>query len=622
MKATRIVRSVAAVAASALTIAGLSAVAVAPAGAATRSTVIMMETSAMTSLNSGTPDTNLVTNSDVGYLTGAGFVYYDNKPNLVRNTKFGTFGVVKKTATDFQVKYTVKPGQVWSDGTPIDAVDLLLSHVLNSSKYSIAAGLGDPSGGKPAFDSVSYGGSYDGHIVGNPVLSADHMSVTLKYDSFQPEWEIMGPGPAPVHTLELLAAGKTKLGTAAENKAAKAKFLSDFNSKNSTNLKKMGQIWSESYNIKTVNSSTNPLLLVCNGAYQVQSAVADQSVTMVLNPKYTSGPALYKSNGSAAIKKIIFSFIADGTASYQALRNGDIDIYDGQPDASGVAQLKAIRSATVYGGVSMTYEHVDLRVGAVPGATTAYTGPFAGNSQKAQDLRHAFLLALPREAILDSQVKPFSPSGVVMNSHFTLPGQTGYSTIVASSGVKEYTTGTQAERTAQALALVKKYYPTASATNSVVDIEMNFKGSDRRIDENKLIAAEELKAGFKVSTTPNAKWSSMLDDVKYDVSMFAWAPSSVSQTGTNANFLTDGGNNHSGWGTAAMDTILHSLEAYLTPAQITAKYLAAEKIVNDNYWTLPLYQWPTTIAASSALKGIKSAPLTPNVVWNFWEWHY
>jgi peptide/nickel transport system substrate-binding protein len=579
----------------------------------------MMETTAMTSLNSGTPDTNLVTNSDVGYLTGIGFVYYDNKPNLVRNTKFGTFGVVKKTATDFEVKYTVNKGQVWSDGTPIDAVDLLLSHVLSSGKYSIAAGLGDPSNGAPAFDSVGYGGSYDGHIVGNPVLSADHMSVTLKYDSFQPEWEILGPGPSPVHALELMVDGKKALGTPAANLAAKAQFLKDFTSKNKTRLAKMGAIWSKSYNIKTVDSSTNPLLLVGNGAFKVQSAVADQSVTMVRNSKYTSGPAMATTN---PINKIIFSFIADGSPSFQALRNGDIDIYDGQPDAAGVAQLQAIRSATVYGGQSMTYEHVDLRVGSVPGATTAYTGPFAGDSQKAQDLRHAFLLALPRGDILDLEVKPFNPAGQVMNSHFTLPGQTGYSTIVASSGVKEYTTGTQAERTAQALALVKKYYPSASASNGVVNIKMNFKGSQRRIDENKLIAAEEAKAGFTVSTTSNAKWSTMLDDVQYDVAMFAWAPSSVSQTGTNANFLTDGGNNHSGWGTSALDSILHSLEAYLTPAQITAKYLAAEKIINANYYTLPLYQWPTTIAASSSLKNVKPAPLTPNVVWNFWEWHY
>lgn len=619
MKATRIVRAVAGVAISGLTVAGLSVAAIAPAGAAARSTVVMMETSAMTSLNSGTPDTNLVTNSDVGYLTGIGFVYYDNKPNLVRNTKFGHFEVTKKTPTDFQVKYTVNKGQVWSDGTAIDAVDLLLSHVLNSGKYSIAAGLGDPSGGKSSFDSVGYGGSYDGHIVGSPVLSADHMSLTLKYDSFQPEWEILGPGPSPVHALELMVDGKKALGTSAANAAAKAQFLKDFTSKNTTRLKKMGEIWSNGYNIKTVNSSTNPLLLVANGAFKVASAVADQSVTMVRNTKYTSGPAMAKTN---PINKIIFSFIADGSPSYQALRNGDIDIYDGQPDAAGVAQLKAIRSATVYGGVSMTYEHVDLRVGAVPGATTAYAGPFAGTSQKAEDLRTAFLLALPRDGILESQVKPFSPNGVVMSSHFTLPGQTGYSTITASSGVSQFTAGTQADRTAKALALVKKYFPTASATNSAVDINFLFKGSQRRIDENKLIAAEEAKAGFKVSTTPNAAWSTNLDNVSYDAAMFAWAPSSTSQTGTNANFLTDGGNNHSGWGTAELDKVLHGLEAYLTPAQITAKYLAAEKIINANAWTLPLYQWPTTIAANTALKGVKSAPLTPNVVWNFWEWHY
>ena len=48
MKATRFVRAIAATAVGALTIAGISAVA-APAGAATRSTVVIVESNALTS---------------------------------------------------------------------------------------------------------------------------------------------------------------------------------------------------------------------------------------------------------------------------------------------------------------------------------------------------------------------------------------------------------------------------------------------------------------------------------------------------------------------------------------------------------------------------------------------
>jgi peptide/nickel transport system substrate-binding protein len=203
-----------------------------------------------------------------------------------------------------------------------------------------------------------------------------------------------------------------------------------------------------------------------------------------------------------------------------------------------------------------------------------------------------------------------------------LPAQPGYGTVTAGSGVSDYTDGTQAQRTAAALKLVQKWYPSASAGSNTVPIKMLFKNNARRICENLLIAAEEAKAGFKVSTTGNAKWSSLLDDPSYDVAMFAWAPQVVSQTGNNANYQSDGGNNHYGWNDPALDKILHSLEAPLTTAQITAKYLAADKIIMDSAWTLPLYQWPSVAAYSSKLKNVKPSPLIPNMVWNYWEWHF
>ena len=619
MKLSRTSRASIAVAA----VAGLASVGVvAPSDAATRSTVVIVESNALTSLNPSTPDTNLTINNDVAYLTGSSFAYYDSNMNLQRNTVLGSFKVTKNATKDFQVTYTVNKGKVWSDGTPIDGVDMLMSHVLSSSAYSKSAGLGDPasSDAKPAFDSLGYGGVYDSHVVGLPVLSKDHMSVTIKYDSFQPDWELLGPGVSPVHTLELLAAGKTKLGTAAENAAAKAKFLKDFTSKNTATLKKIGSIWSTAYNIKSVNASTNPLLLVGNGAYKIQSAVADQSVTLVLNPKYNSGP---KTSG---IKTIVLKMIADGTAAAQALANKEIDIYQGQPTADAVAQLKAISGVTVIGGVNSCFEHVDLRLGSVN--DTDYNGPFAASNNaaknaKAKDLRTAFLLAYPRQEIVDKLIKPINSKAVVVNSSFTLPGQTGYTDIVKSSGVSKFTAGTQASRTAAALAIVKKYYPTAGeATPVTVKLLWGQPSNSRRASEAALVKAEEAKAGFDVINTGTSGWSGHLDDNAYDAAFFAWCPTSTSQTGTNANFQSDGSNNFIGYNNPLMDSTLKSLEQKLSASQITAKYLAAEKLLISDAVTLPIFQHPAATAVNSALKNVKPAPLSPTLVWNFWQWKY
>lgn len=593
----------------------------APAVAATRTTVTIVASNALTSLNPGTPDTNLVTNSDVAYLSGSGFVYYDDKKALVRNTTFGTFKVVKNTTTDFRVQYTVNPGRLWSDGTPINGEDLLLSHILSSSDYSKSAGLGDPTDTKvvPAFNAGGYAGVYDNSIVGEPTLSADNMSVTLRFNKKIPDWELYGPGPSAVHALVLMAEGKTKLGTVAENEAARDRFVKAFQTKDTATLKKIGKVWSEDFNIKTINDKTNPLLLVSNGGFLVDSAVADQNVILKLNPKYNSGP---KTSG---IETIVFKFMSDGTAAAQALANKEIDVYQGQPTADAVAQLKAIKGVTVIGGTNACYEHVDLRVAPASGETDSYNGPFAASSgQKGKDLRTAFLLAYPRDEIVEKLIKPINSTAVVVNSLFTLPGTAAYAKIVGPNGVSKYTAGTQEKRTATALALVQKYYPSAKAGSGSVKVTLLWgqPSNQRRASEAALVKAALAKAGFDVNTTGTSGWSGHLGESKYDAQFFAWCPSSVTQTGTNPNFQSDGGNNFLGYDNAALDTILHSLEIKLPDPQITAKYIQAERLLMADAISLPIFQHPAATAVNSDLVGIKPAPLTPNLVWNYWEWHY
>jgi len=787
-----LIKGSALVAASVLGFAGIS---LTPASAATRTTVIISETSALTSLNSGTPDTNLVTNTDVTYPTGAGFAYYDNTGTLIRNTKFGTYKITKNVAGDFEVTYTVKKGLKWSDGTLITGQDLLLSHILGSADYSIKAGLGDPNKEATAFNSGGYGSPYDNHTKADSVtLSDDNYSVTVKYDAFQPDWAILGPGPSPVHALVGLAKGKKGLQNARTNAAYKQVFedaffnaidtssnftgiaatgvsgtnailvshanalnldtgdkvfgtgllksgatvtdiepgisgasinddvnagdnsftvddasnwykgmkvsvdgddnaanvrtvasvnydtnvvtisgtfptaisakndsisatadgiivLSDNNigtvSGNLTSkggswlaaqalLKQIGSKWSKSYNITTVDATTNPLLLISNGGYIIDNCVSNQSCTLKLNPLYNDGPAI-----TGNITSIVYKFPLDGTPAAQALANGELDVYDGQPTAATYALIKPLQGVTTVTTGTMTYEHIDLRVGtsnsaagnaynAAHSCPSDYTGPFAGNSQKAKDLRTAFLLTVPRQAIANQNIaKLFDPNSTensaVLNSQFLFDNNKAYSAVVAKSGISNFidtTADMRAANTAKALALVQKYYPTASASKSVVDVTMLFRGNARRIGENTLIATEAAKAGFNVSRVPNNSWSLALNCNTYDVALFAYGLSAISQTGTNANFQSDGSNNHYGWNDPALDTATHTLETQLTAAQLTAQYIAAEKVIYANAWGLPLYQWPGVVAYNSNLKNVKPSPLVPNIVWNYWALTY
>lgn len=614
MKLNRLARVAIATAATA----GLAFGLLSPANAAGKTTVQIVQSNALTGLNPSVSSMNLTFNTDVAYLSGIGFTYYNNKATLVDNTEFGTYKIVSKKP--FKVQYTVNKGRVWSDGTPINGIDLLLSHVISNGDYSQIAGLGDPSDSevKPAFDSLGYGGLYEQTVVGLPILSKDKMSVTIEYDSQVPDWRLLSPGPSPVHTLVLLAEGKTELGTAKENLAAKERFLKAFDTYNTATLKKIGEIWSKSYNINKVDDSTNPLLLVGNGPFMVKSAVPNGSVTMVRNPKYNSGPKV------KALQRVVFKVIGDGTAAAQALKNGEVDIYAGQPTADAVALLNAMAPAVkVIGGDQAVYEHLDLRVGPAYGTTAPYNGPFAGMSQQAKDLRTAFLLAYPREEIMAKVIKPINAKSELMNSLMVFNSEPAYKGIIAKSGVSKYTAGTQASRTAAALALVKKYYPSAAAGSGSVKIKLLFgqPSNARRVAQAALAKAEWAKAGFDVDVTPTSGWSAYLKDPKYDAAFFAWVKSAAFQSGNVGTYETQA--NYQGYSNATIDKIYKDLGASpKTPAQIADLFAQVDAELIKDAITLPVFQHPSANGVNAKLQGVAPSPFSPNLIWNLWDWSF
>jgi peptide/nickel transport system substrate-binding protein len=613
MKVTRAKAALAVVAALAVGVSTLV-----PANAATRSTVILHETNPITTLNCSTPEGNSTSCSALSYLQGAGFYYYNNKKVVVRNTIFGSYKVVKNTKTDYRVEYTVNPGRVWSDGTPITGVDLLMSHVLSSNKYSIAAGLGDPNDEKtpPAFNSLGYGGTYADNIVGEPVLSADKMKVTLQYAKPIANWDLYGPGPSSVHALVLIADGKKALGSAAENLAAKEKFLKAFTSKDTAYLKKLAKVWNEDFNITAVDDKTNPLLLISNGGFMIESAVTKQSVTLVKNPKYNSGPAM-----SGGVDKVIFKYISDGTAAAQALANGELDVYAGQATADGVAKLKAIKGVSVLGKEEVAYEHWDLRYDSTVGEAP-YNGPFSYKyGQKSLDLRTAFLLALPRQEIMEKLIAPINGVTKPIQSTWVSPGSDLYNKVTSTNGSGFYTIGSQATRERRALALVKKHYPDAA--KNPVDIKVLVPGNNaRRAAEFALAKAAMARAGFNLIGDVSTSWPSLLATSDHDAYFFAWVASAVTQKQSSENFITNGGNNNIGYSNAQVDSIISTLDVPMSEAALASKYAQIEKIINKDAVTIGVFIHPGVLAVNENLKGIKPSPLSPQIVWNYWEWTY
>lgn len=97
------------------------------------------------SFNSVTNRGNAVANNNPLYImNGTGFQYYDADLNLINNDQFGTCTL--DSLDPLTITYTINEGVTWSDGTPVDATDIVLSWAGQSGVYNDASTVVTESG--------------------------------------------------------------------------------------------------------------------------------------------------------------------------------------------------------------------------------------------------------------------------------------------------------------------------------------------------------------------------------------------------------------------------------------------------------------------------------------------
>ena len=587
-----------------------------PGNAVTGPTLTIQAYNGLTSLNTDTVNANQPTNTQVSHLRRSGFFYVGQYGELIANTTFGTATIV--SVQPFKVRYTINKGRVWSDGVPITAADLLVDHITCSSKYSVVANLGSPSDTSkaPQFNSNCYGGLYDQRVVATPTVSSDKLSITVEYDKFFSDWAQVSPMPFPAHALVSVSFRKFYKPDIAAALTFKGAFERAVVGYDRDALLAYAKAWSSGYNLTDISASTNPLLLVSNGGYVVESAVAGKSVSLVYNEKYNSGPQVQ------GIARINFRVIADGNAAAQALANREIDILEATATAEGVSSLRNLSNVKIYGYSFPAYEHLDLRVSAARSGGEPYSGIFAGNSIRARDLRRAFLLAFPRDEIVEKVIAPINSQAVTLNSLFYRIGESNYSNAVSRNGINSFTKDSQSVREAQALDIVKKYFPSASSVNpqAKVNLLWGTPTNSRRQAMVQLAKISLARAGFDLIAPGVTAWSTQLSSSNYDASIFAWGRAEGSVERNLEYYSTESAYNRMGYSDRNLDTFLSTIQnTNLSESSLFDTITRAEDLIYNNSWSLPLFQTPAAFAANSSLGNFKPGSNSLPAIWNYWE---
>lgn len=550
----------------------------------------------MYSANQNTDHGNATANAVINYMTQAGFNYYDKDLKLVPDTSFGSY---EKLSDDpLQVKYTLSENAKWSDGTPIDAADLVLAWAGLSSNLNDKVKTDEETGevivgeNEVFFASGSPGTAL---IKDVPEIGEDGKSVTVTYTKPFADWETAFGVTMPAHATAKLAG----LGDdATANKAAVIKAIQD---NDRATLAKLANAWRTGFDFTSTPTADQNF---ASGPYIITEYTENQSIILEKNAQYTGDHA-------GKIDKIIVRYSEDPQAQVQAFQNGELDMLAPQATADTLTQLQALGDKVeIQTGVDGTYEHVDM--------VQDNGGPFdpesyGGDAEKAKKVRQAFLLTIPRQAIVDQLIKPLNPNAETRDSFILLSDDPNYEKMVAENGSAAY----KDADIEKAKALLKE------AGVEKVDVRFLYgKSNVRRANQFVLIQESAAKAGFNVIDGGNDDWGTMLSTAqdKYDAALFGWQSTSTAVTESDANFRTGGLNNFYGYSNKKVDALFDQLQTETDPAKQAQIQIEVEKHLWADAFGTTIYQFPAVNAWNSKITGVSPISISPTIFSEFWNW--
>ncbi|WP_420112531.1 ABC transporter family substrate-binding protein [Pseudactinotalea sp.] len=554
---------------------------------------------------------NATANSIVLYLMNSGFNYFNENLEITPDESFGTYELVSDDP--LTVEFTFNDGVNWSDGTPVDAADMLLGWAAASGHLNTITDDeietdedGNIVNEDEVYDNVYFNGTsaLAAYVEPTPQISEDNKTITYVYDRPFADWELAFPSVGvPAHVVAMNA---LDIEDPAEAKQA---LIDAINNDDREALSEISRFWNEGFQFGDTLPD-DPNLYLSNGAFLLTDFVRDQYVTLERNENYTG-------DLQPKVDRVTIRYNGDPMAALQALENGEVDVIEPQATTDILLAAEALGDDyTIITGEGATYEHVDM--------AQNNGGPFDpatydDDAETARAVREAFLLLFPRQDIVDTLVTPLNPEAVVRQSFTQVPGSPLYDSVVTASGIEAaYPADVPQESVDRATQLIEEAGVTTPIDVRLLTDSLN----TRRQDQLQLVTDAYSASGlFNIVDASDAEWGSLLEDTSvYDAAIFGWQSTNTSQTNSDANFRTDAINNFYGFSDDTVNGLLDEIAVTVDPAAQGDLQGQVEEILVQDAFGLPIYQHPAIDVHRNTVTGINPIQLSPTVFWNFWEW--
>jgi peptide/nickel transport system substrate-binding protein len=491
------------------------------------------------------PDPLESLDDELAALTDTGFGYLDDRGRFVADPSFGTAELVDGDA--LTARYTVAEAARWSDGTAVDAADLLLDW---------AAGSGLLTGGPAGHPALALASSL-------PQLTDDGRTLFVRFDESAAGWRTAVAPRVPAHLVAGMVLG-SDFGGGSESTAedAKAALVAAIERGRPAELQSLGEAWSQLREDSEVVS----------GPYRVE-ARSPRAVTLGANP------------------------------AYRGDRQPQVETIELRPDTAG----ESLETAETVSGSGGVLEQLQLQLADSRGG--AFDDP---------RIRQAFLLVVPRAALVEQVVAPVHPGAEPLASFLVPPTAAAYDRTAAANGSDAFGE-VDPDAARELLAAAGSPSPEVCVLFDPLDAD--------RLRAFELIRESAASAGFRVTDCSTPDWARMLGrGGAYDAALLAWdlsatAPVVARQLLTsdsavaNLNRLADPDVDRlldelgsvdasAGSGAADTDDVIAELDAALW----------------NGFAGMPLYAHPVRAIVDPRVEGVTVSAFGGGVLWNAWTW--
>ncbi|WP_194835760.1 ABC transporter substrate-binding protein [Nocardia sp. XZ_19_369] len=499
-----------------------------------------------------------------------GFFYTGPEGQQVADTDFGT---AKEVPGDVQtIQYRLNPDGVYSDGVPTSCDDLVLAWASHSGRFTKP---GD-RGPIPLFDAATTAGYADIERVDCQPGSRD-ATVVFRPDRHYSAWR------------NLFTAGELVPAHVAARVANVPNVVSALQSADPSALGRIAEFWNTGW---TFGSDLDLTRFPSSGPYRIESFSAKDGLVLVANERWW------------------------GTKP----ETGRILVWPKNVDLKSKEGDSALGVVDIGTGSIKDLNLEGFRVQNLPGRGAEQLVLSTGGVFGSVDMRRAFALCVPRQALFDKLGKvPDAPKSGLgsgpLNGHIVQQDSLFYPSVTGAAGKFG---GGDVPASTQAVA--------ASRTNNPT-IRIGYLRPDERRAQTVAMITEACKpAGITVVDAGAADFApSQLTEGKVDavLASTAAAPGPAgSLTGVAATgaLRTGSGLNFGRFGNGRYDSITDQLVADDNSTTQLRLLTDAENLLWAELPSIPLFATPRTIAFGGGLQNGIAAPNQAGSGWNMDRW--